>query len=157
VDEVTGYVEVEKRELLQAILNKWIRDEWAKWTKRFPDEFYKELFRLRNIPYPPQSMKRPQYIGHWTNDMVYSRLAPGVLKALREKNPRQPFGNRSHRHHQFLTEDLGIPELQNHLSNVIFLMKSCLNWEDFMKRLNRASTKYGDTLPVPYPDDVNNL
>jgi len=156
VDEATGYVEVRDRELLQAILDKWIRDEWAKWTKRFPDEFYKELFRLRNVPYPPQSMKRPQYIGHWTNDIVYSRLAPGVLKALREKNPRQLSGDRLYKHHQFLTEDLGIPELQNHLSNVIFLMKSCSTWGDFIRRLNRASTKYGDTLPVPYPDEDKN-
>jgi len=156
VDEVTGYVEIRDRELLQALLDKWIRDEWAKWTKQFPDDFYKELFRLRNIPYPPQSVKRPQYIGHWTNNIVYSRLNPGVLKKLKEKNPAVSPGQRKHRHHQFLTEDLGIPELQNHLSNVIFLMKSCQTWTDFMRRLNRASTKYGDTIPLDFEMEEEN-
>lgn len=150
VDEATGYQEVRDREILQAILDKYIRDEWAKWTKQFPDEFYKQMFRLRNVPYPPYSMKRPQYIGHWTNDIVYTRLAPGVLKALREKNPRQQSGTRKRKHHQYLTENLGIPKLQEHLSNIIFLMKGCTTWDDFRRRLNRASPKYGDTIPLDF-------
>jgi hypothetical protein len=153
VDEATGYQVVRDREILQAILDKYIRDEWAKWTKRFPDEFYKEMFRLRNISYPPISMHRPKYVGHWTNDIVYTRLAPGVLKALREKNPRQPSGERKRKHHQYLTEDLGIPELQTHLSNIIFLMKGCTSWDDFKRRLNRASPKYGDTIPLGFDDE----
>lgn len=155
VDEVTGYQEVRDREVLQAILDKYIRDEWAKWTKRFPDDFYKELFRLRNIPYPGHSMKRPQYIGHWTNDIVYSRLAPGIKKALREKNPRQSSGHRKRKHHQYLTEDLGVPKLQEHLSNIIFLMKGCTTWGDFIRRLNRASTRYGDTIPLDFEMEEN--
>jgi len=61
VDEATGFQEVRDRIALQKILDKFITDEWAKWTKTFPDEFYKELFRLKDIPYPPTSMKRPSY------------------------------------------------------------------------------------------------
>lgn len=148
VDEATGYQEVRDRMALQAILEKYIRDEWAQWTKRFPDEFYKELFRLRGIPYPPENMKRPSYVGHWTNDIVYSRLAPGVLTALREKNPVTPRGHRKRRHHQFLTEDIGVPELRRHLENVIFLMKGCSDWDDFKRRLDRAAPKYGNTIPL---------
>lgn len=150
VDEVTGYQKVRDREVLQAILDKYIRDEWAKWTKRFPDEFYKQMFKLKNIPYPPHSIKKPKYIGHWTNDVIYKRLAPGVLKTLKEKNPRQPSGYRKRKFHQYLTEDLGIPELQKHLSNVIFLMKGCTSWNDFKRRLERASPKYGDTIPLDF-------
>lgn len=153
VDEATGFQEVRDREILQIILNKYIKDEWAKWTKRFPDDFYKELFRLRNIPYPGHSMKRPRYIGHWTNDIIYSRLAPGVKKALRKKNPRQPSGYRERKHHQYLTEDLGIPKLQEHLSNIIFLMKGCTSWDDFRRRINRASPKYGDTITLDFEID----
>lgn len=92
VDEATGYQEVRDRLALQEILDRYLTDEWAKWTKTFPDDYYRELFKLKGIPYPPLSSKRPQYIGHWTNDIIYSRLAPGVLKALKEKNPRLPSG-----------------------------------------------------------------
>ena len=43
VDEATGYQEVRDREALQQILDRYITDEWAKWTKTFPDEYYQQL------------------------------------------------------------------------------------------------------------------
>lgn len=132
VDEATGYQEIRDRVALQKILDKYITDEYSKWTKTFPDEFYKELFKLKDIPYPPgDSGKKPSYVGHWTNDIIYSRLAPGVLNKLKEKNPRQISGNRKRRHHQYLTKDYGHPELKELLSNVMFLMKASANWNIF--------------------------
>jgi len=154
VDEATGYQEIRDRIALQKILEKYITDDWAKWTKTFPDEFYKQLFRLKGIPYPPTSMKRPSYVGHWTNDVVYSRLAPGVLSELKKKNPRQHSGNRKRKFHQYLTREFGHPTLRDHLSNIIFLMKSSANWQKFYRALNRASPKYGTTLPLV--EDIEN-
>jgi len=150
VDEATGYQEIRDRIALQKILDKYLTDEWAKWTKTFPDDYYRELFRLKNIPYPPvpSSTKKPGYVGHWTNEIIYSRLESGVLKALKEKNPRLPSGNRARKHFQHLTKDYGHPELKDLLSNVIFLMKGCASWEDFKYRLNKARPKYGDTLTL---------
>jgi hypothetical protein len=58
-----------------------------KWTKTFPDEFYKEIFRLRKWPYKPWLVKPPGVIGKWANDLVYDRLAPGDLAELRVMNP----------------------------------------------------------------------
>ena len=48
IDEATGYQELRDREALQKILDKYLLAERAKWAKRFPDEFYKEIFRLRD-------------------------------------------------------------------------------------------------------------
>jgi len=152
VDEATGYQEVRDRIALQKILDKFITDEWAKWTKTFPDVFYQELFRLKDLAYPPTSSKRPSYIGHWTNDIVYKRLAPGVLKELKRLNPRTPSGHRKRKFFQYLTDDWGTPALREHLSNTIFLMKSCTKWDDFKRRLNRAAPKYGDTMPLDFPE-----
>ena len=47
VDEATGYQEVRDREALQALLDRYLRKELAAWAKKFPDDFYKEIFRLR--------------------------------------------------------------------------------------------------------------
>lgn len=150
VDEATGYQEVRDRLALQAILDKYITDEYAKWTKTFPDGFYRELFRLKGIPYPPsENGQKPMYVGHWTNFIVYSRLEAGVLKALKIKNPRLPSGNRARKHHQHLTRDYGQPELQELLSNVIFLMKGCNNWDEFQQKLDRARPQYGNTPYLP--------
>lgn len=145
VDEATGYQEIRDRIALQEILDKYLKDEYSKWTKQFPDDYYKELFRLRNISYPPVPGKnvKPGYVGHWTNDIVYSRLAPELLDRLKKLVPRNEKGNRPRKFHMHLTEDIGIPELQEHLSNVIFLMKGCTTWDDFKRRLERAKPKYG--------------
>jgi P63C domain len=154
VDEVTGYQEIRDRVALQKILDKYLTDDWAKWTKTFPDEYYKELFRLKNVPYPPvpSSTRKPSYVGHWTNDIIYSRLAPGVLDELKKKNPRLPSGNRSRKFFQHLTLDYGHPELKELLSNVIFLLKGSSQWEEFKNSLNRAKPKYGKTLSIDFKD-----
>jgi len=40
VDEATGYQDVRDPRLrLQVILNRYLKDEWSKWTKRFPNDF----------------------------------------------------------------------------------------------------------------------
>lgn len=152
VDEATGYQEIRDKVALQSILDKFITDEWAKWTKTFPDEYYKQLFRLKGIDYRSIGGRKPSYIGSWTNDIVYKRLAPAVLTALKEKNPKNERGNRSHKFHQSLTTDYGHPKLKEHLNNVIFLMKGCAKWSDFERILNRTSPRYGDTLTLDLPD-----
>lgn len=155
IDEATGYQEVRDQEALQQILDRYLTDEWAKWTKTFPDAFYKNLFRLKNMPYPPASGHKPSYIGHWTNDLIYKRLAPGVLKALRDKNPRLATGSRGHKHHQHLTSDYGTPELKKLLDNEIFLMEGCRTWTDFYRKLNRSAPRYGDTIPLDLPNPAD--
>lgn len=151
VDEATGYQKIRDDQALQVILNRYLTDEWSKWTRRFSPDFYRHLFRLKGIPFPPLAgNQKPSYVGHWTNDIVYSRLAPGILKKLREVNPKTNTGNRARKHHQHLTEDLGAPELEQHLSNLMFLMKSCKKWEEFKQRLDIAAPKYGDTMSLPF-------
>jgi hypothetical protein len=148
IDEATGYQDPNKR-ALQQILEKYLKDQYSPWTKRFSYEFYVHLFRLKGMPLPPlTSGKKPSFVGHWTNDVVYSRLAPGVLQKLRELNPAQPGGKRKHKHHQFFTEDYGVPELQQHLFAIEALMRSSSSWMDFHRRIERAFPKCGDTIPL---------
>ncbi len=140
VDEVTGYEKVRARNALSEILEAFIKDELGKWAKRFPDEFYSELFRLKGIDWPT-SKNPPQYVGHWTNNLVYSRLAPGVLDELKIKTPKDGRGRRKNRFHQWLTQDIGHPKLQEHIASVIALMRACDDWEQFEGMLNRSLPK----------------
>ncbi len=153
VDEVTGYQQVRQREALQALLDKYLRKEFAAWAKRFPDEFYKEIFRLRNWPWPKMSTKRPQVVALYTKDIVYERLAPGILKELEARNPIDEKGNRKTKHHQWLTEDLGCPALSQHLHAVTAFMRVSGDWESFKKSLDKAFPKRGDTLTFEFMND----
>src|SRR4051794_37179851 len=83
VDEATGYQYDRARMALEEILEQFISKELLKWAKMFPDEFYHEMFRLKGWEYPQVSTKRPLQAGKLTNDVVYKRLAPGVLEELK--------------------------------------------------------------------------
>ncbi|MDU2895708.1 MAG: P63C domain-containing protein [Clostridium sp.] len=138
VDEATGYQYDRDRDELQKILSLYISKELLPWTKRFPDEFYKQMFRLKNWTYPRPNSKRPGIVGTYTNKYVYDLLPPGVKEELQRVNPTVKPGRRKHKHHQFLTEDIGNDNLKNHLIKVITLMQASKDWKDFNILFNRA-------------------
>ena len=148
VDEATRYQEVRDRMALQAILDAFLRKELAAWAKRFPDEFYQEIFRLRSWTWKGVSVNKPQVVANYTKDIVYARLLPRILKELEEKNPMTDKGYRKARHHQWLTEDVGHPALAQHLHAVIALMRISKTWDEFKTMLNKAFPKCGDTLQM---------
>ena len=148
VDEATGYQEVRSKEALQALLDAFLQKEFAAWAKRFPDEFYKEMFRLRGLAWNKLSVKRPQYIGRLTNNVVYERLAPGILAELQNKNPRDEKGRRVQKHHQWLTDDIGHPALAQHLHAVIALMRASSTWTQFQNMLDKSFPKKGDVFQM---------
>ncbi len=141
VDEATGYQDVRGREALQLILDQFLRKEFAAWAKTFPDEFYTEMFRLRNWTWKAMKGRRPQVVGRYTNNIVYERLAPGILSELETKNPKNNLGKRESKHHQWLTTDIGHPALAQHLHAVMSIMRSSYNWKDFIQRLDLAFPK----------------
>ncbi len=132
VDEATGYQEIRERNALHKILEAYISPTLLPWTKRFPNEFYKEMFRLNGWAYDPSTVKRPGVIGTWTNKLIYEQLPPGVLDELKSKTPK---GKHLHR---FLTTDIGHPNLSNQLAAVTAIMRMSPNWRIFMQNFAKA-------------------
>lgn len=154
VDEATGYQDTRDHDALQAILDKYLRKEFAAWAKRFPDAFYREIFRLRGWSWNAMSVARPGVVGRYTNDIVYERLAPGILDELQKMNPAKEDGGRARKHHQFLTDDIGHPALAQHLHAVIGLMRASATWEQFKSLLDRAFPKKGAQLELLLDEDL---
>lgn len=152
IDEATGYQEIRDRKALAAILDKYLAKELAAWAKRFPDEFYKEMFRLRGWAWNPASVAKPSVVGRYTNDLVYERIAPTLLEELEKRNPKNESGNRSNRHHQWLSDDVGHPSLAQHLHAVIGFMRASSTWDGFYRLMQRAFPKKGATLEMPLED-----
>ncbi len=153
VDEATGYQEVRDRFALQAILEKFLRKELAAWAKRFPDEFYEQMFRLRGWQWKGMKVNRPQTVGKYTKDLVYERLAPGIVKELEARNPKDDRGRRKQKHHQWLTEDVGHPALAQHLYALIGFMRVSNSWKQFYELVQKAYPKRGETLFLPLSDN----
>lgn len=142
IDEVTGYQEDRERNALAIILEQFISDELRPWLKTFPYEFYKQLFRLRNLEFP--SVNIPSYFGHLTNNIVYKRLAPKILINLKEMTPVSKNGHKTARLHQSLTADIGYSKLKEHLASVVTLMKLSNGYEEFEINLNRIHPLFED-------------
>lgn len=153
VDEATGYQEVRARDALARILEEFVAKELQPWVRTFPDDFYDQLFRLRGLDYSAEKVQRPQYFGHLTNDIVYKRLAPGVLEELKRETPKMPSGRHRTRLHQRLTPDRGHPKLREHLASVISIMKLSSDWRDFKQKLDIIHPKYGETIPMDFGID----
>lgn len=141
VDEVTGYQEARTRDELNRILEKYIAAELLPWTKKFPDSFFKEIYRLHDWEYKPGSHRHPSYVGTLINELIYKQLPPGVLPELQRKNPVTPKGYRKYKHFQFLTEETGNPHLDKQIVSVMTLMRVADDKETFNKLFQRAFPK----------------
>jgi hypothetical protein len=160
VDEATHYQELRARDALARILEAFVAKEIQAWIRTFPDDYYREIFRLRGLEFPRDSVSRPQYFGHLTNDIVYKRLAPGVLDELKRVTLRADDGRPKHKYFQRLTSNLGYPKLREHLGSIVTLMKLSGDWRDFEEKIDRIHPRYGNTLPLPLdygPDDGRGL
>lgn len=143
VDEATGYQEVRDRLALQQILEKYISGALLEWTKTFPVEFYKEIFRLKKWEW--KAGKMSPLVGRYTNDLVYQRLAPGILEELQAKNPVTEKGYRAHRHHQWLTRDIGHPSLTHHIYRLLGMMEGSASWDEFKRKVDVKIPKVNAT------------
>lgn len=155
VDEATGYQEVRDRKALQAILDRYLRQEFAAWAKRFPDDFYKEMFRLKGWTWKNMNPAGgPRCVAQYTKDLVYARIEVGLLQELESRNPVQSNGRRKSAHHQWLTDDVGDPALERHLHAVIALMKACPDgtWDQFKRMIDRALPPRGHSIQLDFDD-----
>lgn len=144
VDEVTGYQAARSHDAMMKVLEAYVAKELQPWTRTFDADFYSELFRLRGLTFSGAAAK-PGYIGHLTNDLIYSRLAPAVLEDLRRKNPIAPeTGRRKRKHHQWLTRGHGHPMLQAHIECVKAVMRFSREWREFYWKLNEYRPKLNE-------------
>ena len=153
VDEATGYQRIREERALATILERLIDKELNPWTRTFPFEFYEQVCKLKGWP-DVHAIKRPSVIGRYTNEYVYNRLAPGVLKELQRINPvDSETGRRPHKHHQWFTPDMGHPKLKEHLEGVLAIMRISNNWDTFKRRMDIAYPKQGTTIPMNLDDE----
>lgn len=156
IDEATGYQAERPRDALQQYLEMIVRKELAVWAKKFPDEFYENIYRLRGWPWTGMSKNRYSAVAGYTRDLVYERMAPGLLKELEEKSPKDEKGQRDNKLHQWLSGDVGDPMLASHLQSLLTLQRLAIangwGWQKFMHMVDQVMKKKGDSLDLPFID-----
>lgn len=144
VDEATGYQDERSRTALQDVFNAFLQKELAAWVKRIPDEFYRDIFRLRGWNWTGmKGGKRPQALAYYTVDLIYSRLLPEIMEELESRMPRTEAGRRKGKLHQLFSQDVGHPALAQHIYAILTVMRLAddEDWEGFMRMINRAHPK----------------
>ena len=140
VDEATGYQAERDRNELHRFLAMYLSEERLRWAKMFPDEYYRQLFRLYGWNYNPLSVRRPRLVGQLTNKLVYEKLPAHVLGELQRLNPvkNKKTGRRTAAHFQHLSSDIGQPDLRDHLLQLIAIMRVSKNKDAFMRNFSMA-------------------
>ncbi len=154
IDESTGYQYVREKDELQKILKAYIAEELLPWQKRFPDVFYKELFRLNGWDYTVNGIKkRPGVIGTWTNKLIYEQLPVGVLEELKAKTPKSQSGNYTARFFQSLTPDTGNPHLTAQIQQIVTLFQLSDNMQHMWHQFEKLKLRQSGQLELPFKFD----
>lgn len=148
----SGFWHAIEGQKVSEILDKYLQDNARKWAKTFPDDFWIKLIKIKGYP-SYYALRRPSFVGHWVNDIIWDRLAPGIRKKLNELNPRlSETGRRKNTHHSFTTKDQGLPELKAHLIKTMAYMDAAANSVQFERMLNRGCPKFGDNYEMTFND-----
>ena len=159
IDEATGYQAIRYEDALEAYLALIIRKELAAWVKKFPDEFYENIYKLKGWIWPGMQKNRFSVVAHYTRDLVYERLAPGLLEELERKSHKDGKGQRKNKLHDWLTDDIGNPLLAQHLHALIKFQTSSLPnsyaWNKYVKIVDQVMPKRGSNLELPPANDAS--
>ena len=140
VDEATGFQALRPHDALQRLLEAYVLPEHRPWVKAVPVEFTKELYRLWGWDLS-DSMRGPRYAGKLIRKFIYRELPQGVLEALDQRNPADSEWQRKKRHHQFLTEEMGLEHFRTQLAGVMTLMRASADKREFERLFQRAYSK----------------
>jgi P63C domain len=156
VDEATGYQDDRARDELTRILEAYVQEQYRPWTKRFPDEFFRQIHRLHNWPYKPGYAKRTPFIGKLINKYVYEPMPEGVLTKLQEVNPVTESGWRARKHSQHLA-DTGNEHLDRQITSIITLMRVSDTKEEMERHFAKAFNKAPVAVQTRLPLDVETV
>lgn len=156
VDEATGYQDFRARDALAKIIERFVAKDLQPYVRTFPPDFYKQIFRLYGWNYS-ENCGRPAVLGHITTNLIYKRLAPGVLEELRKKVPRSETGRLKKKLFQALTPDFGHPKLREQLTGTTMIAKYSPDLETFKRRMDKEYPQYGRTMELPFPEKLEML
>ena len=135
IDEATGFQKYREKNVLRVKLQAFIAEDMQEWARMFPEEFFIQLARLESVHYSPRS--RPLRWGKYVMAFVYDAVDKDVGRELRQKNPNPHFKQNLH---QWLKE-YGREKVRDHLHEVLGVMKTCYDMDDFRRKFGYVFKK----------------
>jgi hypothetical protein len=149
IDEATGYQTKRDSDELQRILEAYVLPEHRPWTNVIPPDFTSELYRVYGWKRRPDN-RGPRYAGVLIRQLIYEKLPKPVLPELDARNPADAKHRRKYKHHQFLTDRIGLEHFKTQVVSVMTLLRASPNKRTFQILLERV---FGEQLPLDLGDD----
>jgi hypothetical protein len=156
VDAAVGYRPDYRRGEYQALFEKFILDECREWEQEFPRKYLDMIYDLYGLTrVDPDSTRTPRFFGKFTRKYIYAPLAHSkgaILEELDKKNPVvYTNGGRKYKMHTFLSNEVGLPALRQHLWQVIGIGSICKNKGQFERNFYKA---FPEATPIGHQWDM---
>ena len=154
IDEATGYQKARPADSLKMYLESILLRDLAAWVKRFPDEYYENIYKLKGWVWPGMQRNRYSIVGKYTNDLIYERLAPGLKEEFDLRNPKDSKGRRKSKNHQWFDE-AGEKLYAQQMFTVLTIQRAALRrggdkWAQFRLMMDEMLPKKNSTLDLPF-------
>lgn len=150
IDEATGFQYQRAEDALRVKLKAYLAEEMRKWEKTFPEDLWLEFGRLTN--WKGSVTQRPKYWGHLVTELIYQYLDRDVAKWLKDNKPKPSHGSNWH---QYLSADLGVQKLIQHIWKTIGIAKTCATMQELKQKMAELHGKVPVqiTLYLPVPGE----
>jgi hypothetical protein len=156
VDEAVKYVPDQRRGEYQALFEKFILDECRQWEEEFPRKYLDMIYQIYGLKrVDPDSTRTPIFFGKFTRKYIYAPLAHSKGAILNEIDKKNPVvytnGGRRYKMHSFLSEEVGLPALRQHLWQVIGIGSISNSKEQFQRNFYKA---FPESIPIGHQWDL---
>ena len=137
IDEATGFIADKRKEEYRELWQGFIREEFRQWEEaEFPEELFNIIYKLYGLKrINPSSTKHPKFFGKFLRKYVYEPLANSngaILEELDLKNPVvYANGGRKYKLWQFLSDEIGMSALRQHIWKTVGIGLSVGSKEQF--------------------------
>jgi phage anti-repressor protein len=116
--------------------------EVGPYRKIYPQSFYEALYGLIGWEWHEGKYSHPGYIGRLTNQLIYTKLAPGIYEELDKRNPYQS-GRRRRRWIQtrLLTDEIGKAALKEQIDFVTKMALASSSIDELLSAVDRYYLK----------------
>lgn len=128
------------------LITQFVLPQFRTWAKRFPDQFFKEIYRLNNWVWGAYGNTHPSCCGGMINKWVYGLLPEGIEEHLAALE-RDSNGWLVQKKHQWLNDE-GVKLLEMHLYRLMGLMGAAQTWEQFEIMAERSFNKRLDPIQM---------
>jgi hypothetical protein len=138
---LAGY-EVTREEVIRAFKG-YVQEEAREYEKEFPEQLYREWYRLYELPRPERS--KPWKFAHLTLQQVYHPLARSngrILELVRIQKTKST--DRYAKLHQFLSS-IGVKALRTHLGQLLGIAQISADRDEYEKHVKKV---FGDQLEL---------